>query len=689
MSSEWWKESFDYSYAAFNTVFCRILSVVTVLRLVLHVFFANPQVFSPPDRPILMCILFIAFLLRYVEHFSHRNKRLYLFFLLEFMNITCLVASETSYKSQQRLLLLESTVLTLFVQANIFESIYASFFIMVKHIGYWFLVNILVSGESTYLPITIGMSGAICSLWVMFEKSRKMYLRENYLTKEAIKKSSNQINEILRLFSDGLLIIDKEFKIKYNNEKILGILQTTPQNINEKLATVQTSNSINLHDVIMKMPWQNNNVLAFVGVTCIGGLRYEWTAKFVDWDDELCCMIVVKDVTALLTLERIEAQDKAKTQLIRSISHELRTPINGIIVLHDEIIEKIPEEVKEQFSMIKICAELLNFQISDILDYSQLISNSLTLNKAVCNIKEGLKYCCSLFKVQANHKRLRLKCIIDPSIPEQCFTDAFRVQKIVMNLLSNAIKYTNRGTVELCAINSGSVIKIIVRDTGIGIHEERLAYIFQMFSNNLDSGMSGLGLHISDNILKLAGSKLAATSKIGKGSTFYFSLEAFQNIPRFELSGEIDIPIEIINETIVPKSSFRDSSKISPKILIVDDNDFNRIVLGNILKKYKINYIEAQNGEIAVETVLKYDKSTPIECVIMDCNMPVLDGWDATRKIINCYTQGILKKLPAIIGHTAYSSNEDIQRCYQSGMISHFLKPTSEKEFMEIIIKYT
>ena len=690
MNSQWWKESFSHTYTTFHIVFCRILLAVTVLRIILCIVFSNPQVFSFPDQQIVLFILFIAFMLRYSENLSPNIKRLHLFFVLEFINILYVIASETTYKSQQRLLLLESTTLTLLVQANIFESIYASFLIMVKHIVYWFVVNNLIAGEHNYLPITIGMSAAVCTLWVVFEKSRKRDLSENYAAKETVKKKHNQIIEILRLFSDGLLIIDKDINIKYNNEKILGILAANSENIHEKLRSVQSYNNTNLLDEIKKMPWENNNDLVLLGMTISEKVQNEWNIKFVDWDDEVCCMIVVKDVTALLSLERIQSQNNSKTQLIRSISHELRTPINGIMVLHDEIVDKIPEDVKEKFSMIKTCAELLNFQISDILDYSQLVSGNFIINKSLCNLKVCLRYCCSLFKIQANHKGLRLKIIIDPSIPDQCFTDCFRVQKIVMNLLSNALKYTCKGTVELCAINTGTGIRISVRDTGIGIHEDRLVQIFLMLSNNLESGMSGLGLHISDNVLKLAGSKLLVSSKLGQGSTFSFFLEeACQNVVTLELSGEVEVPSEMLREVSIPESSFRNPLNKSPKILIVDDNDFNRIVLGNILRKHKIQYIEAVNGLIAVQLVLQYDKCSPIQCVIMDCNMPVMDGWTATKKIINKYTQGILKKLPAIIGHTAYSSDDDIKKCYLSGMISHFLKPTSEKQFLEIIANYS
>ena len=256
---------------------------------------------------------------------------------------------------------------------------------------------------------------------------------------------------------------------------------------------------------------------------------YEWTAKIVNWEDELCYMITVKDVTKILIFERMESENRSKTELIRSVSHELRTPINAILLIVEDLLISIQDTSREKLSMLATCVELLNYQISDILDYSELVSGNFTINSTHCNLKVALEKCARLINVQTLHKGLDLITKIDESIPDLCIADEFRVQKVVMNLLSNAVKYTSKGTIELCAINTGSEIKISVKDTGIGIHQERLDMIFEMFSENgagANSCMSGLGLHISNNILKLAGTCIKVKSKIREGSKFSFSLDA-------------------------------------------------------------------------------------------------------------------------------------------------------------------
>ena len=203
------------------------------------------------------------------------------------------------------------------------------------------------------------------------------------------------------------------------------------------------------------------------------------------------------------------------------------------------------------------------------------------------------------------------------------------------------------------------------------------------------SGMSGLGLYISDSILKLLNSSLKVSSQLGQGSIFSFCLDILENYPGYEFSNENEIPLEIINIIQLPRFSLNCFEKECPKIMIVDDNDFNRMLLGNILKKYGVNYIEAINGKIAVKKALELDKrNTPLSCIIMDINMPEMDGWEASKLINKMFTQGYIKFLPDIIGHTAYSSVSDLQQCFDSGMISYILKPTSQEHILSIISKY-
>ena len=315
-------------------------------------------------------------------------------------------------------------------------------------------------------------------------------------------------------------------------------------------------------------------------------------------------MITIKDVTSILKMERIAAENIAKNSLIRSVSHELRTPVNGILLLVEGLMDDINDSCKERLNNIKTCAELLRYQISDILDYSELSSSTFKLNQSYCNLKACLEECASLVTFQLKFKGVELIKKIDPLIPNEFFTDSHRIQKVIVNLLTNAVKYTNKGYIELCAINIGNSIEISVKDTGIGIPKERLSQIFNMFSDKV-CGMSGLGLHISNTILKCLGTHINVSSKQGKGSKFLFYLDLISNIPKFDYSNEIDVPSETDKRIEIPSFLLNIFDKQRPKILIADDNDFNRLLLGNLLEKHGVQFTEARNGKEAIKTIIK------------------------------------------------------------------------------------
>ena len=400
-------------------------------------------------------------------------------------------------------------------------------------------------------------------------------------------------------------------------------------------------------------------------------------------------MVTVKNLTDIIKLERVQSENKTKSALIRSITHELRTPVNGIFLLVDQLMSKVSGQSLELLKHIQICAKLLAFQISDIIDYSEIITGSFTINPYKCDLKKCIAECVSLISVQAKYKGLELRTRIDSLIPDECFVDGYRVQKILMNLLSNAIKFTNKGFIEICAINTGNGVSVSVCDTGIGIQKERIEFIFDMLSDESTSAHSGLGLFISNTILNKLGTTFHVESTLGEGSIFCFNLKNLINTGCYKFSKELEIPAECKISSNFPKFSLKIFENDYPKIMIVDDNDFNRMCLTRILNERGIRYIEAVNGEIAVKRVMQCDKKKkPLKCIIMDCNMPVMDGWEATKIITTSYKRGQLQVLPTIIGHTAYSAPEDIKKCYESGMVSYILKPVTQELFLAIIQKY-
>lgn len=687
MKSEWWDEIFDDSYERFTVAYTAIACILLSIRILISIALSIDLVFTTPYLQMTLILFGLCAAMYAFKKKSRNTKKIILYFLVELFNILLKVLSYNFFQKDSTILCLTSTLVTLFYQSNIFESTWPHAFIAIKHLTLWYLIdtNLLVSKNFTS---PLGIQIFVVVLWVTFESQKRTWLGKLFSSRQNEKEVLHQFSDILRVFPDGLMIVNKNFEVKFMNETFSRVLGDNKDSLCKALGEAKLVDSdTSILELVKTNGFLSNIVIKSLGITNIGALIYEWTITQVRWEEEDCCMLILKDVTKILSLERSAAENKTKASIIRSVSHELRTPVNAIILILEKLLKKIPQKFTKKLSYIKVCAHLLNFQINDILDYTKLISDHFILNNTKCDIKKSLKECVDFIKVQAKYKGIEIISKIDHLIPDDCFLDMYRIQKVVMNLLSNAMKYTNKGTIELIAIHTGSGVNIKVKDTGIGIPEARLEQIFEMLSDDSQGCLSGLGLYISKNILKKMNSQINVVSSQGKGSEFYFILEIFDSF-----SSEIienDIPEENSVCVDIPLLSYRVLDSHPAQILIVDDNDFNRMCLASILKSEGIMFLEAVNGEEAIKIVLDCDKKKQyLKCIIMDCNMPIVDGWQASKRIKNKFTQGIIKHNPAIIGYTAYSSSEDIQRCYDSGMVSYLTKPTAQDDLISLISKY-
>lgn len=386
-----------------------------------------------------------------------------------------------------------------------------------------------------------------------------------------------------------------------------------------------------------------------------------------------------------------------KTVLLRSVSHELRTPLNTICFFINEMMEessRLTYEESKRLKIVSISARLILSLIDDLLDYSKMLAGVFSIHKTHCDLKAIVKSTCELIQFQANKKNINLDIRIDPNIPEIVFTDALRFSQVLLNLMSNALKFTMKGYIEVsCVMTTYKRLKVFVEDTGIGISDSFKKRLFMEFTTDnmqcMNSSGSGLGLCISNILAKeLGGKPIKLISKVGKGSIFYFCINTTDEDSvrsEYELCEHVDnenVCLNLIDYDRPAKS--RDS-----EVLIVDDNDFNRIILGTLLTKYKIDFNEACNGKEALTQIIKLDSvSKPFKVIIMDCNMPELDGWETTKIIKRMFEEGKLSKMPNVIAHSAYTSDDDRKKCFESGMIDYIVKPSSPDKIMEIIKKY-
>jgi len=381
--------------------------------------------------------------------------------------------------------------------------------------------------------------------------------------------------------------------------------------------------------------------------------------------------------------ELLRAQ-KAKEQFMANMSHEIRTPINGIagmITLLDET--SLSQEQKQYINAIKTSSDNLKVIINDILDISIIESGKLKFEKIGFNIRHQLRSIVETFIHQANEKNIYLEYQVDPSMNMVILGDPVRLNQILINLISNAIKFTDKGgiRVNVFCINKekeNAIITFEVIDTGIGIAEEKLDTIFESFSQADESvtrkyGGTGLGLAISKQLVDLQNGSISVKSTENFGTTFSFSIP-------YQQGENKDL---IIEQQHSQDFKLEYESLEHLKILLVEDNDINRMYAANILKKWNCRLGTAENGYIATEKL----KKGKYDLVLMDVQMPVMDGMEATKVIRKNFPDPV-NKIP-IIALTANVLEGDPEKYKKAGMNGYLSKPFQPKVLYDTIREYT
>jgi CheY-like chemotaxis protein/nitrogen-specific signal transduction histidine kinase len=409
-----------------------------------------------------------------------------------------------------------------------------------------------------------------------------------------------------------------------------------------------------------------------------------WTLTFDELNEEFYC--IARDITTQVnTLNQLkianeEAQRavQVKDEFLANMSHEIRTPLNAIIGFNDLLMSsELNSEQREYVEIVSTASQNLMVIINDVLDTSKLENGKIQLENRMLSLKDVANYLNKLQKQKAKSKNIELITEVDDDIPPYVLGDRPRVIQILVNLMGNAIKFTDRGKVklqvDLVSKRMDEVdIKFTVSDTGIGIDPEKLDVIFDRFvqaetSTSRNFGGTGLGLNIVKMLVNLHGGKLSVESNKGEGTTFSFVIS--MKIPESE-----DHPN---SNGIQPPEDYQLEGK---RILQVEDNKMNQLLATTYLERSLAVVDQAENGKEAVAMLVSND----YDLVMMDLQMPVMDGFEATKKIRN-----ELKSDVPIVACSAHSLIGEKEKCLDHGMDDYISKPYNKSELLSVISEWS
>jgi signal transduction histidine kinase/tetratricopeptide (TPR) repeat protein/ActR/RegA family two-component response regulator len=518
------------------------------------------------------------------------------------------------------------------------------------------------------------------------EKNREVHLQKSLL-EEALGKltlSEQKNKTIVRAIPDMLFLINQKGEIlEFHNRKDHHFAKSLKSSI-KTIEELFPEKIISQFNSAIKSAHANDRLQIIEFDLNIENDVVHFESRIIQ-NEENIFLVIIRDITERKRLENslIKAKEEAesatesKSMFLATMSHEIRTPMSGIIGMAEVLKDtKLDSKQQEYIDIIYTSANSLLSIINDILDFSKVEAGQLILDKRPFKPTDVVYETTNMLSLKAQDKGIELFTSIAHNVPDTIMGDPNRLLQVLLNLTNNALKFTHKGSVTIDVavdkiVNKSLFLKFCIVDTGIGISEEDQNKLFKPFFQT-DSGRmvksegTGLGLSIVKNLVSLMKGTVGIESKVDKGSTFWFTAE-------FEM---------VQTPTTPPENNTKQkSSKKSLKVLIAEDDPINQKLISIVVKKAGYHFVIAENGLEALE----YYQQNNFDVVLMDIDMPKMDGIEATIRIREFEIRTNKKQKAAIIAVTAKAIQGDRKKCLQSGMNDYITKPFKPDDLIQSI----
>ena len=512
------------------------------------------------------------------------------------------------------------------------------------------------------------------------------------------KAVPRRVRDALDNLAEGLVIVDTKQNILLSNTAFSNVVGCEPDKLVGKQVSrlgLSWSNTARTD----ALPWVRalkekraisethlqlqgaDGVLRKFSVNCspLLGHNGSYSGVMVTFDD--VTELEEKTVQLGAARDAAEAANQAKSDFLANMSHEIRTPMNAILGFTDVLrrgMEQSPEERMEYLNTIHSSGNHLIELINDILDLSKIEAGRLELEIRECEPHQIIWDVITVLRVRAQEKGIELNSEVVGLVPDRIQSDPTRLKQVLMNLVGNAIKFCPEGGVTIrCRLGQEDTLEFQVEDTGIGMNEEQMAGIFDPFKQADSSvtrrfGGTGLGLSISKRIVDAMDGQIRVDSELGKGSVFSVRIPVGSTVEA-EMIDQQEVQKRVRARATM--GAVQNRRVQASTILLVDDGNTNRRLMSVVLQRLGLTVIEAENGAIAVEKAL----SMEVDLVLMDMQMPVMDGYTASSTL---RSENFTKPIIAL---TANAMQGDEQRCLEAGCVGYLVKPINMDQLIEVL----